>query len=346
MDSLRRLRALLAGEPVDRLPVQPLVMMLAARHAGITYTDYVTDARRLAEAQLRFAEAFGIDCLMTCSDPARELIDICGDESVSWEASGPAIVEERAALRDKHRLSRLRVPDPTAPGRMRERITSIGIMRSSIGPEASIVGWIEGPLALAQELRGLGSLMLDLYDDPEFVTDLLDFTSRVGMRYWEPQAEAGADTIGMSDAAASMMSPEQYEAQVFPAQLRVVEHIRARRPDVIVRLHMCGRTTHLLPVMGRLPVDIYELDFPVDLVQGRSILGPDRVILGNVSTIGVLLRGTPEQVYEAAADCHRACGPRHIVGSGCEVSPDTPPENLHALVAYARDHASETLARS
>ena len=32
--------------------------------------------RVLAEAQLSMAQAYGIDCLMQCSDPARELIDI------------------------------------------------------------------------------------------------------------------------------------------------------------------------------------------------------------------------------------------------------------------------------
>jgi uroporphyrinogen-III decarboxylase len=29
------------------------------------------------------------------------------------------------------------------------------------------------------------------------------------------------------------------------------------------------------------------------------------------------------------------------VGSGCEVSPATPPENLRAMLAYAREHKPE-----
>ena len=64
-----------------------------------------------------------------------------------------------------------------------------------------------------------------------------------------------------------------------------------------------------------------------------------RQILGNVNTVEVMLTGSPEEVYEAAAECHRIGGPNHVVGTGCEVAPETPPENLHALVAYARDHA-------
>jgi MtaA/CmuA family methyltransferase len=339
MDSLQRIKTHVAGQPVDHLPVQPLIMQFAAQHAGIHYNDYVTDPRRLADAQMRMADSFGIDCLMTCSDPARELIDIAGDASVEWADSGPAIVESRAALLDKRRLAGLRVPDPMAPGRMRERVESITLMRTESGPGASIVGWVEGPLALAAEMRGLSTLMMDTYDDPGFLDDLFAYTSSVGMAYWKPQVDAGADTIGMSDAAASMMSLAHYQRFVYPAQRRVVEDIKASRPDIIVRIHMCGATDHLLGTMKDLPADIWELDYPVDLAHARAILGPERIILGNVSTVGEMLTGSPEEVYEAAAACHRTCGPRHVVGTGCEVSPETPPENLRALVAYARDHA-------
>ncbi len=340
MQSLERIRNVVAGRPVDRLAVQPLIMQFAARHAGIDYNDYVTDGRRLAEAQMAMAEEYGIDCLMQCSDPARELIDIAAgdDSSVEWAQSGPAIVESRALLLDKGKLTELRVPDPMAPGRMRDRIDSIEIMRENAGPGTSIVGWVEGPLALGAEMRGLSALMLDTYADPGFLDELLDFTSQVARAYWGPQVEAGADTIGMSDAAASMMSPAHYERYIFPAQLRIVDDIRARRPDVVIRLHMCGRTDDLLPTMLKLPVDIYELDFPVDLVRAREVLGPDEIILGNVNTVEEMLSGTPEDVYAAAAECHRICGSKHIVGTGCEVSPETPPANLRALVAYAHDH--------
>ena len=84
-------------------------------------------------------------------------------------------------------------------------------------------------------------------------------------------------------------------------------------------------------------MDIFELDFPVDLARAKSILG-DRVISGNVSTVTTLLNGTPGEVYAAAAKCHAACGRQFIVGSGCEVSPLTPPENLRALIRYAQEN--------
>jgi MtaA/CmuA family methyltransferase len=342
MRSLERVRALVAGKPVDHLPVQPVVMMFAARHLGIPFIDYTRDGRNMAAAQSKLVHDFGIDCLLTCSDPAREVIDIAGEGSVNWyEDQGPAICEERAALLDKSRLKTFRIPDPLGGGRMHDRIKAIEIMLQEFGGEVSIVGWVEGPLALGQELRGLTRIMTDFIDDAGFVKDLLDFTAEVAVVYAEAQIQRGADTIGMSDAAASMMGPGYYREFLFPRQLRVVESIRQSHPEVIVRLHMCGNTDAIIPQMKQLPVQIFELDSPTNLAAARACLGRDRVILGNVSTITDMLEGTPESVYAACRQCHETCGKFHIVGTGCEVPPTTPDENLHAMVRYSREHTPD-----
>ncbi len=339
MRPLDRVRGVIAGTPVDHLPAQPMVMMLAARHAGIPYIDYTKDGRKMADAQLKMVRDFGIDCVLMCSDPAREVIDIAGDGSIKWfEDQGPVIAEERAALLDKARLREFKLPDPHREGRMHDRIRAIETCFAELRGETSIVGWVEGPLALAQELRGLNRIMTDILDDPAFVRDLMDFTSEVAIVYAAAQIAAGADTIGMSDAAASMIGPRHYRDLVLPWQRRVLQSVRASHPDVILRQHMCGNVGKLIPQMATLPVDIYELDFPTDLTAARAGLGPDRVILGNVSTVTDMLTGTPAGVLAAAAKCHEICGRFHIVGAGCELSPFTPPENLQAMVRFSVDH--------
>jgi MtaA/CmuA family methyltransferase len=339
MTAIERTRAVISGKSPDHLPAQPMLMMFAARNAGMRFIDYTRDGRKMAEAQLKVAEDYGLDCLLTCSDPAREVIDIDGEGSVDWfPDQGPAINEGRAALTDKSRFSAFNVPDPEAPGRMRDRIEAIRIMRQKAGPGMSIVGWVEGPLALAQELRGLGNIMLDFTDDPEFVRGLLDFTAEVAIRYAQAQIEAGAETIGMSDAAASLIGPSLYRDFLKPRQARVLGAIKARHPEAITRLHMCGNTTVLFDQMRELPVDIYEIDFPADFAAARKSIGAGRTLSGNVSTITDLLEGTPEKVYEACRSCHEAAGANYIVSAGCEVSPMTPPDNLRAMIRYAREN--------
>ncbi len=105
---------------------------------------------------------------------------------------------------------------------------------------------------------------------------------------------------------------------------------------------MCGDTTLLLPLMARLPADIIELDFPVDLAEARRKLNPNHIISGNVSTVTVLLHGTPEDVYDSSASCFAKVGPKYIAGSGCEISPLSPLENVKAIVDFASTHCNGT----
>ena len=282
MNSLERVRNTVIGKPVDHLVCQPVLMQFAARYMGMKFIDYTRDGRKMAEAQLRMLQDFDVDVLLTCSDPAREVTDIAGEGSIEWfENQGPAIQEERAALADKSRLSEFDLPDLDPHGRMYDRIIGIEMMRSEAGPDVSICGWVEGPLALAAELRGINRIMTDFTDDPEFARDLLHFCADVAILYADAQIASGADTIGMSDAAAGLLGPVLYKNFIVAEQMRVYEHIKAHHPKVMTRSHMCGKTTKLAADMTTLPVDIYEIDFPADLAKVKEAFG-DRVISGNI----------------------------------------------------------------
>lgn len=334
MTGLERIRAVVTGGPVDRLPVAPMGMLFSAKYAGVPFKEYCLDGAKMAACQLKMMRELGTDFMVLCSDPAREVVDMAGEGSVRWfDDQPPAIIEEDAALHDKAAIKSLRQPEPASRGRMFDRVKAVRILVKEAKGEAEIVGWVEGALALAAELRGINTLMMDFYEDPAFVEELLDLTAQVAVDYARVQAEAGVDSIGMSDAAASMIGPELYEKFLLPRQKRILSAIQ--QAGVMARVHMCGNTDPLLPRMAELPAEIIELDFRTDLALARKVLGPNRVLCGNISTVGHLMNGTPDQVREEAAACHGICGARHIISPGCEMSPLTLPANVRAMVEYA-----------
>ncbi|MFQ5631480.1 MAG: uroporphyrinogen decarboxylase family protein [bacterium] len=335
MTSIERTCAVISGKPVDRLPVQPMLMTYASRCAGIPYGEYCHDGSKMAAAQLKAMQDFDLDILLTCSDPAREVVDLAGEGSVRWfPDQPPAIDEENAALKNKAMLSRLRKPVPASKGRMGDRVKAIKMMRQQAGPGAVIIGWVEGALALGAELRGVNRIMLDLVDDPDFVDELFDFAADLAIEFARVQIEAGADSIGMSDAAASMIGPKYYERFLWPKQRRILSAIREM--GAMARLHMCGRTDPLLESMKKLPVDVYEIDYMTNIIQARESLGATAVICGNISTIETLLNGNEQDVQAEATRRHKICGRYHIISPGCEVAPMTPDENIRALVQYSK----------
>ncbi len=338
MTGRERILAHLEGKPVDRLPLMPITMMFAADLAGIRYRDYVSDHRKLAEAQIRVSETFDFDYVSVISDPAREAADL--GATLEWfDHQPPAIVEARALLSDKRTLARLRLPDPYGGGRMTDRVEGVALLKRRTGGEKLVEGWIEGPCAMAADLRGINTLMLDFLDDPDFVRDLFEFCVAMELEFARAQVQAGADLMGVGDAAASLVGPKIYSDFVWPYEKKLIDGLHAMGGRV--RLHICGRTRKLFDGMGRLGAEIVDLDYLAPMDQARRAMGPQQILLGNIEPVGVLRNGTPEIVSAAVAECHRQAGPRFIVGAGCEVVRDTPHENMRAMADYARRHRPE-----
>lgn len=335
MNARERVLALLDGRPIDRLPLMPITMMFAADQIGARYGEYVQDHRVLVEAQIHTARKFGLDYVSAISDPTREAADL-GAAVAFYDDQPPAVVEGRALLAEKAVLARLVPPDPHAGGRQQDRIQAIALFNDRLEGERMIEGWIEGPCAQAANLRGIHTLMLDFYDDPEFVEELMDFVTEIESRFARAQIQAGADLIGIGDAAASLVGPKLYARFIEPREKKLAARIRSA--GARVRLHICGNTKPILQGMARTGADILDLDSLTPLRMARAAIGSDPVLLGNVAPVDVLRNGTPEGVTAAVAACHTEAGARYIVGAGCEVCRDTPEANLRALCDYAHTH--------
>lgn len=323
-----RVLATLGGERTDRVPLMPVTMSLAAALAGIPYRAYATDWRALVEGQAAIAERFGFDHLSAISDPCVESSDL-GSKVVWFADAAPANDEEAPLLADKSAFARLRLPAPGSGRRAANRLMAVAGLKCRSGGELLVEGWVEGPCAEAADLRGLQRLMLDLYDAPGFVGELMDFVAEMEIGFALAQIGAGAEAIGIGDAASSLVGPELYSEFVAPRTARYVEAIH--RAGGLVRLHICGNTTALLPALGSLDWDILDLDWMVDLGEARRVLGPGRVLLGNVDPVRIVRDGDPPAVRAALAACREAAGPAWISGAGCELPRDCPLENVAAM---------------
>ncbi len=333
MTGRERILAMVEGRPVDCLPLMPITMMFAADRAGVKYGQYAADHRVLVQAQMHVAEEFDYDFVSLISDPAREVADMGGGVEL-FDDQPPAIDARASILADKKTLARLQFPDPLGGGRMHDRVLGAALFKERVRGEKLIEGWVEGPCAMAADLRGINTLMTDFMDDPGFVRDLFEFCIEMELRFARAQVEAGADIIGVGDAAASLVGPAVYYDFVEAYEKRLIDGIHAL--GALVRLHICGRTRRIFDGMGRVGADIVDLDWPAPVAEARAHMGPTQVLLGNIDPVSVLRNGTPEKVRESIAGCHRDAGSRYIVSAGCEVVRDTPIENMRALCDYAR----------
>jgi MtaA/CmuA family methyltransferase len=324
--SKERLYAVIADRPCDRPAVTPIFMSWAAHYINRSYRDYYLDGDVLVSAQLAVTKAFGIDQVSAISDPWREASGF----GMEFDYPEEGVGQPRGYLIDSDAdIRKLRPIDAAVSGRMRQRVESVGRLAEAVGRTHSVLGWVEGPLAEYADLCGVEKAMLDLIDKPELYLAAEEIVVENAIAFARAQIAAGADMIGIGDAAASLVGPALYRDLVLPLETRLVAAIHDA--GAAVKLHICGNTAPIVGLMVRTGADVIDLDWMVPLDKARETVGPGVTLCGNFDPVGVLLHGTPETVAAAAHECLRKGGSRFILMPGCEVPPGTPEANIRAF---------------
>jgi MtaA/CmuA family methyltransferase len=340
MTAKERLYAAIRGEQRDRVPVVPIFMAWAARYVGHTYRDYYLDGDVLVQAQLAVMRAFQTDQVSAISDPWRES-SAYGME-FDYPEEGVGVPRERLLKRPDD-VARLGPIDVHAAPRTKQRIDSVAKMAAEVGQTHSVLGWVEGPMAQYCDLRGMHEAMIDLIDNPGTFRQAAEVLVDNAVAFARAQIEAGADMIGVGDAAASLIGPKLYVEHVLAPQRRLFEGIHAG--GAAVRLHICGNIGDIIAQMATTGADVIDVDWMVPLPHARRAVGPEVALCGNFDPAGVLLQGPPESVAAAARQCIAEGGDRFCLMPGCEVPPGTPEANIRAFCCAEGCLISDALAR-
>lgn len=325
MNSYERYCRTLRNEPVDFLSRTPILMHYAAEYIGSNYAEFASDYRILVKANEVCARDFGMDQLSCISDPYRETHGF-GSE-IEYRKDGPP--RSTHPLGNSKDLSVLKKPDPLQSERMWDRIKAVEAYKESFGGEYSILGWIEGPAAEAADLRDVAAFLKDLMNDPPFACELMDRCLDIAIAFARAQIQAGADTVGIGDAVASLVSAGIYEKYIQPREKKLASAIKDM--GAYVKLHICGDITHLLPGIGDIDIDILDVDHLVDISWVRETVGNRVAITGNIDPSGGVYGGTPASIRQRILRTYEQLGNPYMVNAGCEIPSGTPPENLKAL---------------
>ena len=324
-----RCLAAIHGQPVDRVPVFPLLMFLPAERLGISYRTYATNGAALAEAQVLVYRRFGVDAITACSDAFRLAADLGGEMAYPEEAT-PHLMTP--LVREAADIARLGRPDPTHAGsRMADRARAVREMVHAVGEECLVLGWVDLPFAEACSLCGVSEFLLLLTDAPELAHRLLASLTEMVIDFALAQVDAGAPMIGAGDAAASLISAGMYREFALPYEQQVIAAIHARQ--ALAKLHICGNTNALLDDMVISGADLFNVDHLVPLERAATVYGSaGKCYKGNLDPVADLLHATPEQCRRRAQDCLQiAQATQYMLSAGCEIPAGVCDETLLAF---------------
>lgn len=325
MNSMERMTRRLKGEPVDRVPNFDIMMNFAAHYIKKPLREYYLDYRVLVDANMAMLDDFELDIVQAISDPYRETHDLGGEILFEAEQMPMCAVP---LLREYDDIHKLKFVAPEDGLRMGDRLQALRTFRDKVGEQVPIMGWVEGALAQAADVRGINEIMVDVSMEPEWVGALLEKLVEVEIAFARAQVQAGADIVGLGDAVASLVNRDMYQKFALPYEQRIFAAIR--EAGALGRLHICGRTTHLLDLMVECGADIIDVDWMVPFDKASKVF-QDRVsICGNFDPVVVMMQGTPDDVRRATKYCIDVGGPRMFSAGGCEIPDGTPYENLRA----------------
>jgi len=337
MDERERLLAVLAREPVDRVPVVSptqtgTVDLMKA--SGAFWPQANNDPRLMYELSLAAHTIAGLEGCRVPFDVTVEASAFGAVTSHESERRQPAITGRPVTSREL--VDIVPIPDPRRNGRAPVVLEAVSLLRERLGRTSPVLCGVISAFTLACQLRGEASAMMDLMLDPAYLKVVLDKAFRWNVEYAQEAVSAGADVIVIVDATASgdILGPEQFEEFAQPYEGRLVQVVRDAGARSV--LHICGNTALNLQLMKGTGVDGISIDQSMDMRSVKRLLGPKVSVVGNVSPTDTLLFRSPEYVVEECRECIEAG--TDVLAPGCGFAPETPLANMRAMASVRMPH--------
>lgn len=347
MTSYERVMAAAKCKMTDCVPVAPYMGNHGAKVGGAKISEYCTNGKIMAQAQLKAWEIYGQDMLVPQSDNYY-IAEGFGIKVQIPDDNTPSVTE--IVVKKLDDVYKLKVPDPYKDGRMPVYLEAVSLIKNKVGNQAAVRCPGTGSFSLAGHLMGTEEFLMQLAfasSDPEgeeakAMRYLMEVTSDALIAFAKAIIKEGGDIAMMGDSLASidMISPAMYREWAWPYEKKVFSALKEYNPgkEFATLLHICGNMTPVLSDMADTGADIIELDYKVSLQKAKELIGSKVCLMGNLDPSSILLNGTPELVAEKSQKCidDAGKGGGFILGSGCELAFYTPQENVKAMIATAR----------
>jgi uroporphyrinogen decarboxylase len=338
MNSYERVMATIRGEEPDRVPVIPAAREWCIRQAGFKFGEVLECPEKYVFSQYYCVREFEYDAVWDFFAIHAES-EALGSKLKIGDDMPPSVIEP--IVQDYSTdLPRIRIPNPYKDGRLPKMLDIIRRLKELCEGRIPVLGYCQAPFRHAAMLRGLEKILRDTKRAPEKLKELLEI-SLIGLIHWGiAVAEAGADIICVSDPTVSrdVMSRDTWLEFGFPYLKRLAHALK--RTGKPLQLHVCGDTTDRLDTFVQAGFDILCLDTKVDFGLAREQVGDEVCLMGNVCPFTTLLFGTAKDAEEDSRKVIQQAGVRgkFILSSGCMLSPDTPADNVRAMVHAARTY--------
>ncbi|MGI6472590.1 MAG: uroporphyrinogen decarboxylase family protein [Candidatus Methanomethylophilaceae archaeon] len=336
-----RVRAIIKGDPTDRVAVFDFSEMVSTKLAGYLWEDVRYDAEKSADAAIELNKKVKTDFVIAPVDANSSFIDLGLDVPLPEDDYG---IVKSTYFTTREEIDSKDLPDPgdrdSYPCLYKGIIDKFHALYRKYDDSGVVtIGEAWGPLTTAGFLRGVERLLMDMYLEPDDADKVLKKTAPFVDGIFDAMLSEGGKCLLASDPTASgdLIGPEHFEKYSQPHLAKTIK--KWKNKGKITMCHICGNTNHLAAEIAETGVDIFSVDWQVDLAQAKKDLG-GVTLLGNLHPTDVVWKGTPELIMKESKRCIDAAGEggKFILGCGCDTPRDTPLENIAAMTEAAEKY--------
>ncbi|MBI5567550.1 MAG: uroporphyrinogen decarboxylase [Chloroflexi bacterium] len=342
-------------EPVDCTPVW--FMRQAGRYmaeyrairAGHSLLEICQQPELAAEVTLQPVRALGVDAAILFADILLPLLPM-GVQLEFAQGEGPVIHNPIGSRAD---VEALRKVDPHES--LAHVLDAVTLVRRELDGQTPLIGFAGAPFTLASYMIEGGSSRSFIktkrlmYSAARTWHSLMSKLGCVVTDYLIAQIKAGAQAVQLFDSWVGALSPDDYREYVLPHSRVVIEQVQRTGVPII---HFGTDTATLLPLMKEAGGDpsagsgqcVIGLDWRIDLDRGWETIGFDRAVQGNLDPTALF---APREVLETKVKTildQAANRPGHIFNLGHGILPETPVENVKAVVEMVHQFSKRETA--
>lgn len=332
MTALERFYQTLRLQPTDRRSCMPLVFGYAANLAGVDFHAAISQSEALVQSQLVAQRNFGYDGVYVFGGNALE-VESMGVPLVFPPGDYPYVDPSYVSTPLEQWLER-KLPDPSQDGRLPALVQAAKVLQREVGRSLPVVGVVTGPFSIAVQLMGLEKMLYGLVDQPQLMQQFLDQVTKVSETFALALIRAGAPVIMLMDPASSqnIITPGVFRKFSLPLIQRIFGDCQ-RAGAKACWLTITGEIKGFLPDYPSTGAQLATVDYEVSLAKALELL-PEQAIHGSLRPFDFVERG-PEEIRQQCRDLLQLTQgrPGFILGSGCELPPNTKEENLAAMLS-------------
>ncbi|MGI9167608.1 MAG: uroporphyrinogen decarboxylase [Pyrinomonadaceae bacterium] len=291
-----------------------------------------------AGVTVQAAERLGVDAAIIFADILL-IVEPMGIALEFAKGEGPTI---QNPVREPADVERLReVEDVDSVSYVFEAIAQT---RSALPSDLPLIGFSGAPFTLASYIvEGGGSknyihTKSMMYQDSGAWHAMMSLISRALVKYLNAQIGAGAQAVQLFDSWVGCLSPDDYREYVLPHTRSVIQNITPGTPI----LHFGTGTASLLELMQEAGGDVIGIDWRVRLDEAWQRLGHDVGVMGNLDPVALFASRDHIRAEARKILAQAERRPGHIFNLGHGILPETPVENVIALVDAVHELSERT----